>query len=107
MEKEHEQGRILQNGFIKSPDSSKAMLEILKEKWCGERLCPICGAKDWRVQYEFELKGEPSKRSNSESYVSLPLVPVMCDECGFTFFMNLYRSLFLNRRDHVSGDEDE
>lgn len=107
MEKEHEQVRLPNDILIESPDSSKQMLEILKEKWRGERLCPICGAKDWLVQHDFELKGEPSKRSNEESYVSLPLIPVMCNECGFTFFMNLTRSLFLNRRVYASGDEDE
>lgn len=66
---------------------SKKFIEYLQGKW-GERKCPMCGGGPWTVQdttfqlimfYEGGLAvGGPV----------LPVVPVVCTNCGHTVLVN-------------------
>lgn len=63
------------------------MIAYLKDKWEGRR-CPMCGKGNWSVQdtvYEI-------REFNEGSFVVggpvIPVVPIVCTNCGNTVFLN-------------------
>lgn len=83
--------------FAPGADHSDRVLAMLQSQWSGDHKCPICRCEDWRVQSEFEIEsGHVRGEDGSENFISLPLVPVMCGQCGYTFFMNSMRMTVSN-----------
>lgn len=70
--------------------SSDKTIEYLQRKW-GSAGCPMCGGNEWNVSEKiFELREfSAGKRMVGESNGAiLPVVPVICNNCGNTMFIN-------------------
>ncbi len=62
-------------------------IEHLKEKWAG-RPCQMCGGANWNVQRTvFEIR-EFDKGSLTVGGPVIPVVPVVCNNCGNTVMVN-------------------
>ncbi|KEY30355.1 MAG: hypothetical protein ACLS7W_02765 [Bifidobacterium longum] len=93
--------------FEPGADHSDRVLAMLQSRWSGDHKCPICGCEDWRVQSEFEIESGRVRGGNGdETFISLPLVPVMCGHCGYTFFMNSMRMTVANLVTVEDSDTD-
>ena len=61
----------------------------IKEKWTLPENCPLCGTIDWTILDLSEL------RQYAPGYVSpvvYPVIPVMCDNCGYTRLLNAVKA---------------
>ena len=88
-------------------DHSDRVLAMLQSRWTGDHNCPICGCEDWRVHSEFVIEsGHVRGENGDETFISLPLVPVMCGHCGYTFFMNSMRMTGANLVTVEDSDTD-
>jgi RNase P subunit RPR2 len=72
-------------------DGGKLVMH-LKDKWKG-RPCQMCGIGNWNVSDSiFELR----EYNNGDLIVGggpiMPVVPVTCDNCGNTVFVNAIRA---------------
>lgn len=94
------------SGFFDEDKSApEQVLTTLKTRWSGPRTCPVCQNENWRVQAQFILEGEHGIREDGwETYLSLRLVPVMCNSCGYTFFINPDLGVFPVVVEPVNGD---
>lgn len=57
------------------------------------QVCPICEGRSWNVEDIFEIRqfegGNLVIGGNSSL---IPLVPITCDKCGYTFFLNAIKA---------------
>jgi predicted Zn-ribbon and HTH transcriptional regulator len=67
-----------------------AVIKHLTEKWGGDAHCPMCKASNWNVGMRVVILHELRADSDSPARVglSIPVVPVMCTNCGNTVFVN-------------------
>lgn len=73
------------------------MLEWIRDKSQGRRVdCPICGDSTWSVGVVMELKQHHGDRA-SETTAVMPLMPVSCNNCAYTFFMNALMAGLVSR----------
>jgi hypothetical protein len=63
------------------------MIAYLQEKWRG-RSCPMCGVTNWNVQDStFEIR-QFSEGNMVLGGPIIPVVPVVCNNCGNTILVN-------------------
>lgn len=72
----------------RNDESAKAM-EWLASHWTQPRNCPICDGLQWGVGQALELREFNSGDIviGGDSQVT-PITAVVCQTCGYTFFMN-------------------
>ena len=74
-----------------SPEQ-EATLAFLESKWIGDRHCPICKVDDWQLQEvgNIPVRIDPAAATWGivEERRMYPLVPITCNNCGYTFFIN-------------------
>lgn len=64
------------------------LIAYLQTKW-QDRPCPMCGARQWNVQNtSFELREFHGGDMVIAPGPVIPLVPVMCTNCGNTILIN-------------------
>lgn len=69
------------------PANAKSLIALLGAKWAG-RACPMCLVGNWSVgEHIFELR-EFHGGSLSVGGPVLPVVPVVCTNCGHTVLLN-------------------
>ena len=67
-------------------DSAK-IIKHLQSKW--KNPCPLCGAKQWNVQDKsFELREFQGGNIVLGKGLLIPVIPVICTNCGFTALIN-------------------
>jgi len=69
---------------------AQKLLDFLAEKWEGHP-CPICGKGPWIVQQKTYQLTEFSPGSIPlpvEQSSIVPVVPVSCENCGYTALVN-------------------
>ncbi|MEP0813950.1 MAG: hypothetical protein HRF49_04730 [bacterium] len=71
-----------------------ALRNFIFEKWWGEKLCPICGKEEWHFGDAFGMFPYRPDGAFVPGGV-LPVVPLVCGECGFTALFNPYITGFL------------
>ncbi len=66
---------------------TQKFIEFINAKW-GQRSCPMCAAYDWSVQdVVYGVRGYlPWLLPNGGPTV--PVIPVVCKNCGNTIFVN-------------------
>ena len=70
-----------------SYDSEK-LLQHLQQKWKG-RVCPMCGVANWTVvETSYELREFNDGTIPPEKLGLMPIIPVICGNCGNTIFVN-------------------
>ncbi len=68
----------------------EAVNQWLASKWTApNKDCPICGGNWWSVSEVTEL---PENNEGPGPDATVPLSPVGCENCGYTFFINSARS---------------
>jgi hypothetical protein len=73
-----------------------AVLAHLKSKWQG-RPCPMCNAGNWELQDSvFELR-QFNQGTLVVGGVIIPVVPVICKNCGNTVLVNAILSSAIDR----------
>lgn len=92
-------------------DESSKALKWLADHWTQSRTCPICGHTAWSVGQILEIRefNNGNLVIGGDSQIT-PLSPVMCQNCGYTFFMNAIRSGAISTEmpsEKTSGDEKE
>ena len=68
---------------------SERLIKHLKEKWKGVP-CPYCNSKEWSIDnkiYELREYNDGNFIVGGQSVI-LPIVPVVCINCGNTVFIN-------------------
>lgn len=71
-----------------SDASSEKLVEHLRQKWGDPRNCPMCGAAKWHVG---DTVFTPVLFTGGGVRIggpSIPMVPVVCTDCGFTAWIN-------------------
>lgn len=58
-------------------------IDILNKRWTQSRACPICGENNWAVGDEL------IRLWTSQLKAAYPTAVVVCNTCGYTFFVNL------------------
>ena len=79
------------------------------ERIWNEKQCPICKKSNWLVQEEiFELPEYHGGGVVIGSGKIFPVVPVICRECVYTFFMNAFMSNAVSpdQKENVEGNDD-
>lgn len=81
-------------------------LDWINQKW-KDKICPICGDMHWTIMSVMELRqyenGSIILGGNS---VTLPVVPVICNNCGYTRFFNAMMIGAL-KQDEPHGDDSK
>jgi hypothetical protein len=67
-------------------DGSK-VIEHLRAKWAG-RPCPMCGVNSWSVQDSTYQLLEFNQGTLVVGGPVIPIVPVVCNNCGNTILVN-------------------
>lgn len=67
-------------------DGQKAIVH-LQAKWAG-RPCPMCGVSDWNVHDSTFQLTEFNQGSMVIGGPVIPVVPVICKNCGNTILIN-------------------
>lgn len=65
----------------------KKVITHLKEKW-EDRPCPMCNAKTWSVTENIQELREFHEKGFNISGPIIPVIPVICNNCGNTFLLN-------------------
>ena len=80
--------------------------EIIKKKWIHG--CPMCGGKNWTLDEKMMVT--PIQLNEDRSYrfdgKILPLTPLICQNCGYTLFMNTLVVGALDDVDQAEGESD-
>ena len=64
-------------------------IKWLDEHWTTDRKCPLCGTADWALVQTFEAREyEGGSLVVGLGSQILPITPVFCKNCGYTFFIN-------------------
>lgn len=80
---------------------SQRALEWLNSIWEQSRDCPICGKMQWNVGRTSELREYNGGGLILGSGTSIiPLTPITCEICGYTFLMNALRSGAITQREN-------
>lgn len=80
----------------------------LNVQWC-DKICPICHQKNWQVEdsaYELrEFQGGNLVVGNGSI---IPIVPVMCRNCGYTILFNaMVNGLIKKNQEDTNGGEND
>lgn len=82
-------------------DRLKKAIQFLNKKWKNAQ-CPYCGCKTFSISTEVfkierSIKKEKEDEDGTKSYrwrqLVLPIVPISCDNCKNTTFINLSHDL--------------
>jgi len=65
----------------------KKIIEHLENKW-GGRPCPMCQVGSWQVQDAIFQIMEFNKGALVMGGPVVPLIPVTCNNCGYTVLLN-------------------
>lgn len=69
--------------------------------------CPICGKSDWSMTDRvFEVSELTNKISRTGNNV-IPIVPITCDNCGNTYFINALRAGLIDKEEQAENENDE
>lgn len=60
-------------------------LAWIKQKWRTQK-CPVCGVDDWGVAEPVGLRPYPEPIFGGGGVI--PLVPIICKNCGYTRMLN-------------------
>jgi hypothetical protein len=63
------------------------LMAFVKEKWKGAN-CPMCGGGDWSIQNKIFKLMEFTKQGLVVGGPVIPVIPVVCNNCGNTILMN-------------------
>lgn len=77
------------------------------DKMWENKQCPICKKSNWLVQENvYELPEYHGGGVVIGSGRIFPVVPIMCRECGYTFFMNAFLSNAVapDQKENVEGE---
>ena len=65
------------------------LIEYLEQKWGSDPRCPMCGHHEWNVHgTSFELREFHEGNLVIGGGTVIPVVPVMCINCGNTVLVN-------------------
>ena len=78
-------------------DGQKA-IDHLQEKWAG-RPCPLCGVGSWNVHDSTYQLTEYNQGSMVIGGPVIPLIPVICNNCGNTVLINALTAGILKAED--------
>lgn len=68
--------------------NNEKFIEMLNQKW-STKVCPMCGVNSWTVAeniYTLAMVEETGSIHLGKNL--LPLIPVICDNCGNTILVN-------------------
>ena len=68
-------------------NADEKLLAHLKNKW-GNAKCPMCAASQWQVFSKVYAPPQFSKAGVVLGGEAIPVVPVVCTNCGFTAWVN-------------------
>ena len=87
--------------------NSDKYLQELETRWSKNRICPICGNNSWQINDTvFELPEFQGGDIVIGSGKLFPVVPIMCPNCGYTFFLNAIISGAIKPQDKQEGKEN-
>jgi hypothetical protein len=68
------------------------LIQVIQRKTGGRKfVCSICGYSNWQVQADMvPLHIEEDLNSVSVGGPSLPVVPIVCVNCGNTHLLNIF-----------------
>ena len=68
---------------------TEKFIEHLRAKWGNSRPCPVCGGTNWTVgDSSYELREYRGGDFLVGQVPIMPLVPVICTNCGNTILIN-------------------
>jgi len=90
--------------MAKTELDAKQFIEYLQAKW-GGKSCPMCGKTDWSIMgrvYELREYGETGLVLGGNTIV--PIVPVLCKNCGNTVLVNAIIAGLVDRDKEKTND---
>ena len=81
------------------------VIAFLNEKWQG-RPCPLCGSRKWSVQDSaYELREFHGGNLVIGGGPIIPLIPVTCENCGYTALINAIKAGVVSPGQSKEGDQ--
>lgn len=72
-----------------SREVAERTLEELQSKLGGLPSCPFCGGRSWHASHNVAMTGSIDPETNNVNPASgVPSIPLVCDNCGYTAFIN-------------------
>lgn len=79
---------------------TKKLIEHLQKQWMG-KTCPMCGIGPWSVSDSvFELRTYQQGNFVVGAGPIVPVIPVTCQNCGNTIFVNALVAKVVDREPH-------
>ncbi|MBI4799088.1 MAG: hypothetical protein HY794_10205 [Desulfarculus sp.] len=70
-------------------DLASQLMAHIQAKWSAEACCPLCQGTQWEVGGQcFELRPWRQGGQDLASDYFLPVLPVICSQCGHTLLLN-------------------
>ena len=81
------------------------LIKKLGEYWDNNKHCPICNNSNWGIENRLVTPiGISEKKSIMLGGQISPLIQIMCDKCGYTFFMNALKLGVLDMLEEENKD---
>ena len=79
-------------------------IDWLNSKWKGDRACPVCGeTQSWSADSPiWELREYEGGKLRMDSSI-FPCLPVVCEKCGYSFFINAMVAGLLEAKKQEKG----
>jgi len=90
MEKQERTDRKSPGEIIKTPVEYRRqqIINWLNEKWPMAQKCPICQHREWSIDGTIHELREFHSGDFVVGGSVFPVVPIVCNFCGYTFFFN-------------------
>ena len=90
-----------------SEEQKKGVLDKLRQYKNDRSACDVCGADDWFVIDKVWAVMEAPDESNEKNLAAIPVIAVMCNNCGHIHFLNSIKYGIIpnqNTTDNVKQD---
>ena len=85
---------------------SEKLISLLNAKWRSNP-CPMCGVRGWAVLDKvFELREFHGGALVLGSGPIIPIVPVTCNNCGNTIFINAIKAGIVDAEPKKEGEKN-
>lgn len=69
-------------------------------------VCPLCGQKDWSISTQVFQAPEYQPAAPSAGGAALPMLPMVCVNCGNTYFINAVVAKLIEPREKQPDAEN-
>lgn len=86
-----------------TPEQQQNLITRLNKVWVNPKNCLVCNHNEWQIADSvFELREFQGGNLVLGNSKITPIIPVICDNCGNTVFMNAIKLGVINNEDQTN-----